>query len=90
MKVCREGEGEGWFQKEVGWNVGCGDKVRFWEDVWVGNANLKTMYLRLYYLSLNKGQKVGEVGVWEESVWQWKLRWRRERFAWEVPLETDL
>jgi len=32
-KVCREGEGDGWFQKEVGWNVGCGDKARFWEDV---------------------------------------------------------
>jgi len=33
---------------------------------------------------------VGEVGVWEGSVWCWKLRWRRDRFEWEVPLETDL
>ena len=27
--------------------------------------------------------------MWEESVWQWKLRWRRNRFEWEVPLETE-
>jgi len=32
---------------------------------------------------------VGEVGMWEESVWQWKLRWRRNKFEWEVPLETE-
>ena len=33
VKVCREGGGEGWFQKEVHWKLGRGDKVRFWEDV---------------------------------------------------------
>ena len=90
FNVCREGEGDGSFQKEVGWNVGCGDKARFWEDVWVGNTNLKTLYPRLFSLSLNKGQKVGEVGVWEESVGRWKLRWKRDRFEWEIPFETDL
>jgi len=90
MKVCREGEGDGWFQKEVGWKLGSGDKARFWEDVWVGNANLKTLYPRWFSLSLNTGQQVGEVGVWEDSEWCWKLRWRRDRFEWEIPLENDL
>jgi len=33
---------------------------------------------------------VGEVGMWEESEWQWNLRWRRNRFEWEIPLETEL
>jgi len=28
-KVCREGGGEGWFQEQLGWKVGRGDKVRF-------------------------------------------------------------
>ncbi|XP_068486381.1 uncharacterized mitochondrial protein AtMg00310-like [Phaseolus vulgaris] len=90
MKVCMKGDGIGWFQKEVGWKIGSGDKARFWEDVWTGNVNFKTMFPRLYSLSLNHGQKVEEVGVWEESVWKWTLRWRRERFEWEIPMEVDL
>jgi len=90
LKVCREGGGEGWFGKEVGWKLGCGDKIRFWEDVWIGNCNLKTQFPRLYSLSLNQGQKVEEVGVWEQMGWCWRLRWRRDRFVWESELVEDL
>jgi len=89
-KVCREGGGFGCFQEELGWKLGSGDKARFWEDVWVGNINLKTLYPRLFSLSLNQGQKVEEVGVWEESVWWWSLRWRHVRFEWESMMEADL
>jgi len=90
LKVCREGEGEGWFHKEIGWKLGCGDKIRLWEDVWIGNCNLKTLFPKLYSLSLNQGHKVGEVGVWEESGWCWRLRWRREIFEWEFALVQEL
>jgi len=69
LKVCGEGGGDRWFLKEVGWNIGCGDKVKFWEDVWIGNSNLKSIYPRLYSLSLNQRQKVEEVGIWGDSVW---------------------
>jgi len=86
VKVCKEGVGEGWFLEQVGCNLGSGDKVRFWEDVWVGNSNLKTLYPRLYSLSLNQGQKVEEVGVWDELAWRWTLNWRRSRFEWESVL----
>jgi len=48
--------------------------------VWVGNLNLKTVFLSLYSLSLNQGEKVGEVVVWEESKWWWSLRWRCAMF----------
>jgi len=90
LRVCKEGRGERWFQEEVGWKLGSGDRVRFWEDMWVGNSTLKTMFPRLYSLSLNQGQKVEEVGVWEDSAWQWTLRWRRARFEWEIPMEIEL
>jgi len=90
VKVCRKGGGDGWFKKEVGWKLGKGDKARFWEDVWTGNVSLKTLYPRLFSLSLNKGQKVGEVGPWKDSEWQWKLSWRRDRFEWEIPFETEI
>jgi len=41
---------------------------------WFGNCNLKTLFLRLYSISLDQGLKVGEVGEWEGSVWRWDLR----------------
>jgi len=76
-KVCTEGEGAGWFHQYVVWKVGREDKVRFWEDAWVSNSSLKTLFPRLFSLSLNQGQKVEEVGTWVDSVWDWKLSWRR-------------
>jgi len=65
--ICREGGGDGWLQDEVGWKIGSGDKIRFW----VGNSKLKTLFPRLFSLSLNQGHKVEEVGGWEGSVWVW-------------------
>ena len=88
--ICREGGGEGWFQDEVGWKIGSGDKIRFWEDMWVGNSKLKTLFPRLFSLSLNQGHKVEEVGGWEGSVWRWTLSWRRGRFEWETLMESEL
>ena len=82
-KVCGEGEGVGWFQAIIEWKVGVGDKVRFWEDAWVSSNNFKTMFLRLYSISSNQRKKVGEIGEWAESIWQWRLRWRRDMFEWE-------
>ena len=71
VKVCKEGGGEGWFRKEVGWALGKGDKVNFWEDVWIGNQPLKNVYPRLFSISLNQGQRVEEVGMWEGAEWRW-------------------
>jgi len=89
-KVCKEGGGEGWFQTEIGWRLGCGDKAKFWEDVWIGNTNLKNVFPRLFSISRNQGQKVAEVGTWEGSDWKWNLRWRRARFEWETVMEREL
>ena len=58
--------------------------------MWVGNTNLKTLFPRLYFLSLNQVQKVEEVGMWKESVWKLNLRWRRVRFEWEAVMEANL
>ena len=90
-KVCKEGGGKGWFQEELSWVLGCGDRVKFWEEVWVGSIDLiKSMFPRLYSMSFNQGQTVDEVGVWVNSEWRWSLRWRRTRFEWESSMEADL
>ena len=68
--MCLEGGGHGWFQAEMGWRLGRGDRVKFWEDVWVGNTNLKSLFPILYSLSCNQGQTVEEVCGWEGVVWR--------------------
>ena len=74
QKVCTEGEGAGWFQQQLRWRLGGGEKVKLWEDVWIKNSSLKSLYPRLFSLSLNQGQRVNEVGEWEDSAWQWKTK----------------
>jgi len=68
-KICREGNGEGWFQQAVTWNVRSGDLVHFWEDPWVNNKSLKELYPRLFSLYLNQGMKVGETRFWDSYGW---------------------
>ena len=57
VKVCSEGGGDGWFHEEVRWKLGRGDKVRFWEDVWIGDSSLKSSFQRIFSLS-TKGSKM--------------------------------
>ena len=33
---------------------------------------------------------MGEVGVWEDIVWYWMLRWGRVRFDWESVQEEEM
>jgi len=47
---------------KIGWKIGARDKARFWEDSWVGSNNLKTVFPKLYSISLDLRQEVGEVG----------------------------
>ena len=90
VKVCMEGGGDGWFQEEVLWKLDRGDKVRFWEDVWIGNSSLKSLLYRLFSLSVNQEQKIEDVGEWEGTDWRWRLEWRRDKFEWESELEANL
>jgi len=39
---------------------------------------------------MDQGKRVSEVGVWEEDIWSWRLRWRRTRFQWKVEQENEL
>jgi len=89
QKVYKEGGGKGWFQQHIAWRLGGGDKVKFLEDVWLRNNSLKSLYPKLFTLSLNQGLKVNEVGEWVDAEWRWTLRWRRDKFEWESSLETN-
>ena len=89
--MCGERDQEqGWFGKATGWKAGDGSRVKLWEDVWLQSSSLKSMFPRLYSLSLDQGKTVGEVGTWEEGRWRFQPTWRRERFEWESKMEEEL
>jgi len=48
-----------------------------------------SLYPMLYSISLDQEETVGEVGVWDDLGWSWRLRWRRTRFEWEALQEED-
>ena len=89
-KSSREGQDGGWFKEVVRWRVCSGDKVRFWDDAWAGCTPLINTYRRLYFVSMDKGMMVADVGEWEDSVWHWGLKWRRDSFQWETTQEEGL
>ena len=80
---------EGWgrsFEDGFEWEVGEGRAILFWEDSWLSCGALKSVFPRIFSLSVTKGAKVAELGNWIDGVWVWHFEWRRPFFEWEKPL----
>ena len=45
----------------IKWVIGNGRKVRFWEDIWLGNTSLATVYWPLYVINEQQGKTLHEV-----------------------------
>jgi len=61
-KVCGSTQQGLWFDESYEWVLREGDKVKFWEDKWVGVEALKRRFPRLYSILECKDRLVGEVG----------------------------
>lgn len=73
-----------WFTNAIKRSAKYGDQTSFWNDLWLDNYfTLKDQYLRLYFCSLTRNAKVIDMGLWENDVWHWDWRWRRNFFQWE-------
>nr|KYP59667.1 Putative ribonuclease H protein At1g65750 family [Cajanus cajan] len=90
LMVCGGVEEDNWFDKLIEWRVGVGSKVRFWLDKWVGPTNLAVAFPRLFISSDQQLASIAEIGAFVNGEWVWHLRWRRNRFEWEIPLEQQL
>ena len=53
----------------VGFSLGDGGCIRFWEDDWIGGIVLKYAFPRIFALSINKLGKVKEFGFWSNYAW---------------------
>ena len=69
-EVCGEYSALKWFNKEITWKVGVGDKIRFWEDTWINGESLINMFW-LFLISDKKNEVVGRIRIWREDNW-WK------------------
>jgi hypothetical protein len=74
---------EHWFSSAVKMKVGRGDLTAFWDEHWVGEQPLRQAFPRLYGISDQKQGLIQDMGSMVGEVWQWELRWRRNRFLWE-------
>ncbi|MCH91937.1 LINE-1 reverse transcriptase like, partial [Trifolium medium] len=88
--VCNLDKEVGWFNQVVCKKVGRENSVNFWKDVWVGNQSLELRFPRLFGMSVQQHKRVENMGMWENGVWRWELRWRRNFFEWEIDLAREL
>jgi len=65
-------------------------ELLFWKDNWLGSGSLKSIFPRLFSLSVSKEAKISLSGAWVNNVWVWNLSWRRDLSAWELDLVSKL
>ena len=82
-KVSLSDQGDNWVNSNMVWQLGSGDKIKFWEDEWLANGQLKGRYERIYNNSDLKDKTIGKFGSWSTQGWEWKFSWRKEWFEWE-------
>jgi len=71
------GKKQGGFKKLYNGKLGLGIELDFGRTY--GLVEIKSCLCFLGCI-LYPWMVVGEVGVWEDSGWKWRLRWRRARF----------
>lgn len=65
-------------QSGLKWKVGCGDRIKFWEDTWINDEEtLAASFPRLYLISCQQNQLLQQMGNHKETGWEWNFSWRR-------------
>ncbi|KAL4280566.1 hypothetical protein GQ457_03G000290 [Hibiscus cannabinus] len=70
--------------------VGDGQSISFWSDIWLGDTPLKIKFPRIFALSRNKMGMIAEFGKKEEPGWNWNFQLRRQLYDWEISQWEDL
>ena len=59
-------------QRSTAWRVGCGDRIKFWEDDWIrDNRALVAKYPRLYLISNQQNHTIQQMGGHKDKGWEW-------------------
>ena len=65
--------------------VGNGIKTSFWEDKWLGNFSVKSIFPEMHDLAVNKQLSVAEVMTQHG----WNFQFRRNFNDWEIETVTN-
>jgi len=78
------------FHQYMSWKVGCGDKVRFWTDKWLGEEyTLQQKYNQLFLINRQQSDLISMMGNFSQDNWRWDLKWRRNLFDYESDLAVN-
>jgi hypothetical protein len=77
---------KGWssFSRHTKLILGNGSRIRFWDDLWVGEMPLKEAFPGLYDIACDKSSLVAEHLSLEYEPFQWDVRFIRAAHDWEV------
>lgn len=64
--------------------IGRGNKMRFWDEVWIDQILLKHQFPRIYGLAISKSSLVEDFVEWSSRSWHWSIKLRRRLFDWEI------
>ncbi|KAL8552344.1 hypothetical protein ACS0TY_001153 [Phlomoides rotata] len=65
------------FRNDFRKSVGNGKDTLFWHDEWLEGESLKNKFPRLYRLSNQKNEHIGDMGSWINDTWIWNWEWVR-------------
>ncbi|GKV01766.1 hypothetical protein SLEP1_g14297 [Rubroshorea leprosula] len=92
--VCKIDEGmvikKDWLSLGFGVDLGDGEKVKFWTDVWVEGYALSNKFPCLFLLATDQNCSVKDMGSWSKDCWQWKFSWKCPLRSWEEDVEKEL
>lgn len=74
------------FNNNLKYRIRDGDKTNFWNELWIGEEVLRSIFPDLYILSLQQMDKM--VQVWSPR--GWNLIFRRSMNDWEINSVADL
>lgn len=58
------GSGNGWFWSNLSQKLGNGSSISFWNEIWVGDKQLRELFPRLFHLCSDKEGIVRDMGYW--------------------------
>ena len=68
------------FKSFIRYKVGMGNSIRFWEDTWVGDTPLVSLYPQLYRISCNTNALIASIIHWNSF----------DSFSWDLEFRTNL
>jgi len=78
------------FVQNLKFEVGNGNKIKFWEDPWIPEGTLMSLFPALYAVSQQQFTLIANMGWFEGTIWKWSLFWRKELTPEESQQHKDL